>query len=1047
VSIETTALYQQMRRRAPSVPAGPRDLIGEFERLREILQDQGKYIVLTFPEYTPHDHIRHLDNLFALADRILGTDLYARLSHAELILLAFGLYAHDWGMAISDSERQSLVTGALGHSFASLPDEPSCTQEFISEANLAGISNEVAWREYLRRTHGLRSGARLRRYLEPLGSVFADAVAKIAEGHTLSLREVRDAGRYPLGLSVFGETANLAALATYVRIIDLLDIGDDRTPYALWKFVAPADPISKTEWQKHRALAPISVKADSALREVLISGRTDDPAVFAALADLRSWIDDQFAMSMAHLRMIGGRYDLDLDSRINWNIDASGFEPLTVRFECDRSEVLGLLSGELYEYDPHAFVRELLQNSVDAIDMREALLAKQGITLEGEIRIRLSSNDSGLSLEWSDNGIGMDEDVLSSYFARVGRSWYRSREASRVGKIEAISQFGVGILSCFAVSHKLTVQTRKDPQADNPRPGLIVEIPTRESHFRVRTSTSIPVGTTISLDVSPPLTTIVSKQSICAALARIGRYVRHRITIDSDGELSRCGSLGTDERLETSVRSDENAKITLLAMRGDSTETLSEASTTVTLELGSPSGDFHGHYSAVVPKIPSEVRSSVDRSVWSVGGKRVEFDDILVKTEQSLFAKGIQVGPVVETRHNREEGFSHARYTSWVNPKLLLNLRHPSYLQFNLARSSVRLKSADWLKDMWQEIARKLRNSAFNWPVANAGDAAMLIGSCALFGAVPDEGLDSLVEIGKTPLLVLRSGQGPAWKFLNQFVHGDEFVEAPFELGYAMYTMGFQGFGDTSGLTGWEGGDALFPSESLSSYSYPWLSDVVTFGSRALTQLGWRPFELRLVRPPANEPVPLVCRVWRNLGPGKCPERCPESAQTSAQSSIIHNKLYSEAPEVLRFPASIAKYAAVGSRYWNVDHSKIVKIISALSRLAERVRQQLLSADRSSIVSYLGSHSFYDYVVPSRLSGVTLAIELPNRLLDIAEEEGLGHADRLVPSDFLPGTIEKYDNPYGYDLRAWRVRGAGIGKPLDDSIEPGVPGSRPSVGR
>src|SRR5262249_60387329 len=105
VSIETTALYQEMRRRAPEIPAGPLGLVDEFERLRSILQEHGKYIVLLFPEYTPHDHTRHLDHLFALADRILGTPLYTRLKPSELVLLAIGLYAHDWGMAVSNAEQ------------------------------------------------------------------------------------------------------------------------------------------------------------------------------------------------------------------------------------------------------------------------------------------------------------------------------------------------------------------------------------------------------------------------------------------------------------------------------------------------------------------------------------------------------------------------------------------------------------------------------------------------------------------------------------------------------------------------------------------------------------------------------------------------------------------------------------------------------------------------------------------------------------------------------------------------------------------------------
>ena len=120
MSIEMTSLYQEMRRREPDVVAGPDGLMNEFERLRTILREHSKFIILLFPEYTPHDHSRHLDHLFALADRVLGTPLYRRLSPLELLLFAFALYAHDWGMAVSESERQSLLTGAKGESFGFL---------------------------------------------------------------------------------------------------------------------------------------------------------------------------------------------------------------------------------------------------------------------------------------------------------------------------------------------------------------------------------------------------------------------------------------------------------------------------------------------------------------------------------------------------------------------------------------------------------------------------------------------------------------------------------------------------------------------------------------------------------------------------------------------------------------------------------------------------------------------------------------------------------------------------------------------------------------
>jgi hypothetical protein len=1033
VSIKTTALYQELRRRIPDIPAGPRGLLDEFDRLRGILQEHGKYIVSLFPEYTPHDHTRHLDHLFALADRILGTPLYTRLGASELVLLAFGLYAHDWGMAVSEAERQVLLGGTSEHGFVLLPEEPARAQEFISDANLAGISPEVVWRDYLRRTHGHRSGARLRNYLEPLGAVFADAVAKIAEGHTLDLREVRDTHRYPLSLSVFGDTVNLAALTTYVRMIDLLDIGEDRTPYALWKFVAPADAVSSMEWQKHRALSPVSVKPGSVLREIVISGRTDDPAVFAALADLQSWVDEQFAMSITQLRTISGKYDLDLDSRINWGIDASGFEPLSVRFEIDRAEVLGLLSGELYKDDPLAFIRELLQNSVDAIDMREALLVKQGLTLKGEIKVRIRSSTSGVHIDWSDNGIGMDEDVLSGYFAKLGRSWYRSREASQLGKIEAISGFGVGVLSYFAVSHKLAIETRRDPQAGGSPSGFIIDIPARESHFRIRTTTNIPVGTTIRLEVPPSLTTTVSNEAICEALSRVARYVRHRIVIDSDTGLTEIGHLGKKGGQVVSGAIVDDLNITILGMRGDSAEKISTTTTKVSFELGNPVGEYHGHYSTIVPKMPGEARENIDYMGWTLEGERIDLGGILTDTEQVLYVKGVQAGPVIKRRRFGEETLTLVRYTPWINPKLHLNVQHPSYLKFNLSRSSVQLVSRDWLISVWQDIARKLRASVFNWPLTSATDTAILLGSCAVFGGVPDYGLDTLIERDDIPLLLLRAGEGFVWSSIEAFAQGESFIEAPFELGYIL--GGLSSFGEDFNLDGWEGDHALFPTESFTSKRFPWLGATLAYGHRELKRLGWCPTEICLVRSPANETLPLVCRVWRNRGVVYDEVDSNDKWYTERQRKMegwqVLKNLYEAAPDILNFPESIAEYAAIGSRYWNISHPKIVQVISTLTELKNRWLQQRLSANGWQRVAYLRSNQYYGYIVPSCYSDTRLALELPNHLLDIAEEEGLGHTERLVSSDFFPGTTEGYRSPHHLGHKEWQRRGTGLGQRLD----------------
>src|SRR5688572_15042915 len=177
-------------------------------------------------------------------------------------------------------------------------------------------------------------------------------------------------------------------------------------------------------------------------------------------------------------------------------------------------------------------------------------------------------------------------------------------------------------------------------------------------------------------------------------------------------------------------------------------------------------------------------------------------------------------------------------------------------------------------------------------------------------------------------------------------------------------------------------------------------------GYQALLRLGWCPERIALVQPPSNESVPLVCRVWR-----KCPAEVRSNPFSDWQ---VLKSLYDDAPDILRFPEAISRWPAIGSRYWNSHHPKMAKIITALTLLAESVRQNKLSAEEMRTVSYLCGDSFQGFVVGSRYSGHNLALEVPNRLLAIARNHYLVDAEDLTASDFYPGTIDGYKNPYHY---------------------------------
>lgn len=275
-------------------------------------------------------------------------------------------------------------------------------------------------------------------------------------------------------------------------------------------------------------------------------------------------------------------------------------------------------------------------------------------------------------------------------------------------------------------------------------------------------------------------------------------------------------------------------------------------------------------------------------------------------------------------------------------------------------------------------------------------------------------------------MLVLRPELGTSWQFVREFIQGPEFSEAPFELAYAVGNSGM--LLEQNALAGWKGDDVLFPADGCSTRRPPYLRSILDFGYEILIESSWLPCEVRLLKPPKNESVPLACRVWKKREAAVFP-----ASRRMEKAALAWNTLkavYRDAPELLSFPPEAEQYAAIGSRYWNVNHPKILTMVPALMELVRGLREATLQPERARLFSYLTSNSFYGYTVPSRLSGTTLAIELPNRLLDLAQQDKFACTTRLAPDDFLPGTVGVYHNPYHYALNQWEAPNTDLGQHL-----------------
>ncbi|MZF57410.1 HSP90 family protein [Streptomyces sp. SID5594] len=130
-------------------------------------------------------------------------------------------------------------------------------------------------------------------------------------------------------------------------------------------------------------------------------------------------------------------------------------------FQVDLRGLVDLLSHHLYS-SPRVYLRELLQNAVDALTARRGL---EPDAPDGAFGIRLFADGSVVRVE--DDGVGLSEADVHTFLATIGRS---SKRADGIAEQRGdfIGQFGIGLLSCFLVADEIHVLSRSARTPDAP---------------------------------------------------------------------------------------------------------------------------------------------------------------------------------------------------------------------------------------------------------------------------------------------------------------------------------------------------------------------------------------------------------------------------------------------------------------------------------------------------------------------------------------------------------------------------------------------------
>lgn len=459
-SLEDTVLWNVYKKRMSA------DMVrtGWLEKVYQASAAYLKDVRQTFKNHTLHDEI-HILNVLDAMGGLLG-DCIENLTDAEMELLILAASLHDIGMVYTEEEI-----------IFSLEDEEKC-RDFLRENHpeLQGCEPKN-WPEdirqwYLRTRHPFRISEVLLH--TEWKNLFEERPAEIVSKRCI-LAVCQAHGEKPEDLCTSQYLKYQAAseadplfCALLLRLADLLDFDDTRAPRVLYSYVEDNEK-SRDEWDKHQSSAGFRYPQSPSVKELPYKARCKNPAVEHAVRKFLDWVDDELDHCARLQRYCYESWQKEFPfprAILRSEIESDGYMSGDFCLTMDQEKVLKLLMGENLYDNRDVFVRELLQNAVDATLLRSEM--DSGFVLE-DARIDIwewNDSEGNFWFRIDDQGTGMTLGMLKRYFLQVGSSYYTSQELKRdllehgmKKDFHGISRFGIGFLSCFLFGDYAEVST------------------------------------------------------------------------------------------------------------------------------------------------------------------------------------------------------------------------------------------------------------------------------------------------------------------------------------------------------------------------------------------------------------------------------------------------------------------------------------------------------------------------------------------------------------------------------------------------------------
>ena len=425
---------------------------------------KSKDIIRFFPNFTLHD-ITHIRNVCNWMTALLG-ERANELTAQDAAMLLMSACCHDIGMSVSAEQEAELKENTETEEWKNYFDSNLSDWEEFKENK---IITDKMLRNYVRINHHKRVEKQLPVTIWDIAlthqGLQRSELIELCKSHGEKLDE----------LSVDDKTAffDVRLCAVLLRLADILDFDPTRAPETLFEHIGLDKPKdnemekSSLEYTKNSVGKLLFRKGEITYTAVL-----DDPQIKIEVEDYLDWVNEEIEASQSYLKTYNSEWNnLEFPKEIIRKIKLSTCKSGDFHITMDQDRIIELLTGKNLYSDPCVFVRELLQNSIDAILWRGENDSSFNAKEHGKITITTWHDGDGQGwFKIEDNGTGMDENIIEKYFLKAGRSYYDSddfrrdkKNSSNKSNYKPISRFGIGILSCFLSDsdNKLEVSTKR----------------------------------------------------------------------------------------------------------------------------------------------------------------------------------------------------------------------------------------------------------------------------------------------------------------------------------------------------------------------------------------------------------------------------------------------------------------------------------------------------------------------------------------------------------------------------------------------------------